>query len=115
MDGGVKYGLLGAAGGCLMAVLFVFFMVMVGVFAGMSSATSSRAGRDTPDGGPKFVETWVAGNGGRKAPKVAKVVLKGEISDIAVLLASKVTEREISASDHEALIDGFIDSIGDAL
>lgn len=81
MDGGVKYGLLGAAGGCLMAVLFVFFMVMVGVFAGMSSATSSRAGRDTPDGSPKFVETWVAGNGGRNAPKVARVVLKGEISD----------------------------------
>lgn len=46
--------------------------------------------------------------------KRARDELKGEISEIAVMLASKVTEREINAADHESLINGFIDGMGDA-
>ncbi len=46
--------------------------------------------------------------------KKARDELKGEISVIAMDIASKVVEREISADDHTALIDGFIDGMGDA-
>ncbi len=40
--------------------------------------------------------------------------LKNEIGGIAVEIASKVVEREINKSDHQALIDEFIRNVGDA-
>ena len=38
---------------------------------------------------------------------------KDEISDIAMAIAEKVVGREISGADHAALVDGFIDRLGD--
>ena len=40
--------------------------------------------------------------------------VKSQISDIAVQIAAKVVERDITAEDHERLIGEFIDSEGDA-
>ena len=40
--------------------------------------------------------------------------LKDEIGGIAMQIASKVVEREISEQDHAALIDEFIRNVGDA-
>ena len=40
--------------------------------------------------------------------------LKNEIGGIAMEIASKVVEREISERDHQALIDEFIENVGDA-
>ena len=37
---------------------------------------------------------------------------KDEISDIAMSIAEKVVARELNASDHEKLVDGFIDELG---
>lgn len=45
--------------------------------------------------------------------KKARDDLKAELSVIAVDIASKVVEREISADDHAAFIDGFISDMGD--
>lgn len=39
--------------------------------------------------------------------------VRGEISDIAVSIASKVVEREIKESDHKALVDEFIRNVGE--
>lgn len=41
--------------------------------------------------------------------------LKNDISGIAVSIASKVVEKEISEQDHEALIQDFIDQMGEAV
>ena len=38
---------------------------------------------------------------------------KSEISDIALAIAEKVVGRELNESDHNALVDGFIDQLGD--
>lgn len=40
--------------------------------------------------------------------------VKNEISDIAIALASKIIEKEISKDDHEKMIDNFIDSVDDS-
>ena len=40
--------------------------------------------------------------------------VKGEISSIALLAASKVIEKDIDKSKHEELIDEFIKEVGDA-
>lgn len=40
--------------------------------------------------------------------KKAKVQLQNEISDMAVLMAEKIVEREINKDDHEKLIKEFI-------
>jgi F-type H+-transporting ATPase subunit b len=40
--------------------------------------------------------------------------IKNDLSGIAVDIASKVLEREISAEDHEALMEEFIKNVGDA-
>ena len=37
--------------------------------------------------------------------------IKDEISDLSVAIAGKVIGREISADDHRALIDGFIEEL----
>lgn len=39
--------------------------------------------------------------------------VRGEISDMAVSIASKVVEREINAEDHASLVDEFIRNVGD--
>ena len=39
--------------------------------------------------------------------------LKGEISGLAVEIASKVAEKEIGEKEHEALIEKFIDELGE--
>ena len=39
--------------------------------------------------------------------------VKGEISDLAVQIASKVAQKEIAEADHEALVSRFIDELGD--
>lgn len=41
--------------------------------------------------------------------------IKNDISGIAVSIASKVVEKEISEEDHEALIREFIDQMGEAV
>lgn len=41
--------------------------------------------------------------------------LKNDISAIAVSIASKVVEKEITAQDHEALIRDFIENMEDAV
>ena len=41
--------------------------------------------------------------------------IKNDISDIAVSIATKVVEKEISEKDHEKLIEDFIDRMGDAV
>lgn len=40
--------------------------------------------------------------------------LKNEIGGMAVEIAGKVVEREIKQQDHQALIDEFIQNVGDA-
>ena len=40
--------------------------------------------------------------------------VKNDISCFAVDIAAKVVEREISVKDHEALIEEFINNVGDA-
>lgn len=39
--------------------------------------------------------------------------VRGEISDMAVAIASKVVEREIDENDHASLVDEFIRNVGD--
>ena len=39
--------------------------------------------------------------------------IKDEISDIAILIAEKVVEKEITPADHEKLITQFIDRVGE--
>ena len=39
--------------------------------------------------------------------------IKDEIGDMALEIAGKVIERELSAKDHEKLIDEFIDKVGE--
>lgn len=46
--------------------------------------------------------------------KKARDELKGELSDLAVDIAAKVVEREITPADHASLIDEFISGMGDA-
>ena len=41
--------------------------------------------------------------------------IKNDISGIAVSIASKVVEKEISEKDHEKLIQDFIDQMGEAV
>ena len=40
--------------------------------------------------------------------------IKNDISDIAIMIASKVVEKDIDEKDHQRLIEEFIDSVGDA-
>ena len=47
--------------------------------------------------------------------KNAVNAIKNDISGIAVSIASKVVEKEISEKDHEALIQDFIDQMGEAV
>ncbi len=39
--------------------------------------------------------------------------MKGEISDIAMMMAEKIIQKEINEKDHEALINDFIENVGD--
>lgn len=41
--------------------------------------------------------------------------VKDEISDIAMMIASKVVEKDITKQDHEKLIAQFIDGVGDVI
>lgn len=45
--------------------------------------------------------------------KKAQQEIKGEIVSVSTLLAQKLLEREISEDDHKAMIDSFIEEIGD--
>lgn len=45
--------------------------------------------------------------------KRARNELKGEISELAVLVAQKVVEKEISEEDHDRFINDFIENVGD--
>ena len=44
---------------------------------------------------------------------LARAELQGEISELAMELAEKIIEKEISKADHERLIDDFIQNIGE--
>ena len=44
---------------------------------------------------------------------LARTELQGEISDLAMELAEKIMEKEITKADHERLIDDFIQNIGE--
>ena len=46
--------------------------------------------------------------------KKAYQEIKNEISDISVVIAGKMVQREIKAEDHEALISQFIENVGEA-
>ena len=39
--------------------------------------------------------------------------VRGEISDLAVSIASKVVGREINADDHQGYVDEFIRNVGE--
>lgn len=41
--------------------------------------------------------------------------IKGDISDMAVAIASKVVEKEISEKEHEKLIEEFIEKMGETV
>ena len=45
--------------------------------------------------------------------KKAEDGIKKEIVEVSAALANKLLEREINADDHRALIDSFIEKIGD--
>ena len=45
--------------------------------------------------------------------KRAQNELRGEVSELAVLVAQKVVEKEITEADHERFINAFIDNVGD--
>ncbi|MGN0614401.1 MAG: F0F1 ATP synthase subunit B [Porcipelethomonas sp.] len=45
--------------------------------------------------------------------KRAQNELRGEISELAVLVAEKVVEKEINEADHERFINDFIENVGD--
>lgn len=45
--------------------------------------------------------------------KRAESQIKGEISELAVQIAEKVVEKEINSSDHERLINEFIENVGE--
>lgn len=45
--------------------------------------------------------------------KRAEAAIKTQIIDVSTALTEKMLEREINADDHKALIDDFIDKIGD--
>lgn len=49
----------------------------------------------------------------RLEQKKAVNQMKNEISGMAVAIAAKVAEKEISEKDHEALIEQFIENLGD--
>lgn len=46
--------------------------------------------------------------------KQARNELKNEVSDMAVQIASAVLARDVKPAEHEALIDSFIDGLGDS-
>lgn len=68
-----------------------------------------QAARDEAQGLRAAAEADIA-----QARKKAVHDLKYEIGGIAVEIASKVVEREIRETDHQALIDSFIQNVGDA-
>ena len=39
--------------------------------------------------------------------------VRGELSDLAVAIASKVVEREIDARDQQGFVDEFIRNVGE--
>ncbi len=43
----------------------------------------------------------------------AEQAIKGEIVDVSAAIAEKLLEREINSRDHSALIDSFIEKIGE--
>jgi len=45
--------------------------------------------------------------------KRAQNELKGEISELAVMVAQKVVEKEINVNDHDRFINDFIENVGD--
>ena len=45
--------------------------------------------------------------------KRAEADMKREIAEVSTMIAEKLIGREVAGKDHEALIDSFIDSIGD--
>ncbi len=46
--------------------------------------------------------------------KQARNELKNEVSDMAVQIAGAVLARDVKPAEHEALIDSFIDELGDS-
>ena len=46
--------------------------------------------------------------------KQARNELKNEVSDMAVQIAGAVVARDVKPAEHEALIDSFIDGLGDS-
>ena len=46
--------------------------------------------------------------------KQARNELKNEVSDMAVQIAGAVLARDVKPAEHEALIDSFIDGLGDS-
>ena len=46
--------------------------------------------------------------------KQARNELRNEVSDMAVQIAGAVLARDVKPAEHEALIDSFIDGLGDS-
>ena len=45
--------------------------------------------------------------------KKAEADVRQEIIDVSTLLAGKMLEREVTASDHREMIDSFIEGLGE--
>ena len=54
-----------------------------------------------------------AGEDVEREKKRAQNELRGEISELAVLVAQQVVEKEITEADHERFINDFIENVGD--
>ena len=81
-----------------------------------ATATAQRKGAEIVDEAQAKANALMARAEAEIAQEKKKAIneIKAEISGMAVDIASKVVEREISAKDHEKLIEDFIKNVGEA-
>ena len=81
-----------------------------------ATATAQRKSVEIVDEAQAKVNAMMARAEAEIAQEKKKAIneIKDEISGMAVDIASKVVEREISAKDHEKLIEDFIKNVGEA-
>ena len=81
-----------------------------------ATATAQRKGAEIVDEAQAKANAMMARAETEIAQEKKKAIneIKDEISGMAVDIASKVVEREISAKDHEKLIEDFIKNVGEA-
>ena len=81
-----------------------------------ATATAQRKGAEIVDEAQAKANAMMVRAEAEIAQEKKKAIneIKDEISGMAVDIASKVVEREISAKDHEKLIEDFIKNVGEA-